>query len=648
MSVPAFAAPGSVSAEIEQKMRADVARVGGDAVTAWDEANAARDANRFDDAIAGYRKVIALAPRLDHPHRRLCGVLASARHDGAKAECELAVSLAPDSAYDKSALANLLLLTGDGTDRSRGIALAHEAVLVLPDDLSVVATECQARFFAGSLDEASRCADHMTALAPDNSRVFVAASAIEYGRRNFSGARQYLERARELGLPLNDYKGALAEIEAAEGRHSGPAMSITWSDVYRVGVPLAAGWFGVIALLLILGGILSKAALRTAGHLGAGDGDGTPRERRLRSAYRVVLLLTGLVFYASLPLLIVVVIAAALVTLAIFEEMGGIPVVLILIFGVIVISTVVSVVRALFFKPPLKVEGKKLVLADYPKLQALLADAARAIGTRPVDVVYLTPGTEAAVFEQRTLWRALRLAPSARVLLLGVALFDNMKQRELGSILAHEYGHFRNADTGGGVALAVRRSLLALLGGLRKSGYAVFNPAWWMVRTFTLLYFEISNGASRLQEMLADRWAIRAYGSDAFVAGYRHVVTREVEFAVEVDQTIKDVTTHEWSLPNLYEYEPEVRPPADQIAAAVEKQMNREPTKFDTHPSSRQRIEWAEKLALPSERSLPDDAEPVWGLFPDPEAIEREMTALVRERIRGKTGVTISDAEWED
>jgi hypothetical protein len=38
----------------------------------------------------------------------------------------------------------------------------------------------------------------------------------------------------------------------------------------------------------------------------------------------------------------------------------------------------------------------------------------------------------------------------------------------------------------------------------------------------------------------------------------------------------------------------------------------------------------------------------VWALFPDPETIEREMTAIIRERARTKLGVTISDAEWDD
>ena len=60
--------------------------------------------------------------------------------------------------------------------------------------------------------------------------------------------------------------------------------------------------------------------------------------------------------------------------------------------------------------------------------------------------------------------------------------------------------------------------------------------------------------------------------------------------------------------------------------------MNRR-TQFDSHPSARQRIEWAERVALAGDRPSPDDLEPVWALFPDPERLERDMTAIIRERV---------------
>lgn len=83
------------------------------------------------------------------------------------------------------------------------------------------------------------------------------------------------------------------------------------------------------------------------------------------------------------------------------------------------------------------------------------------------------------------------------------------------------------------------------------------------------------------------------------------------------------------------------------LEAEIERRMNRS-TQFDSHPSPRQRIEWAEQLALPGDRARADDLEPVWALFPDPEKLERDMTAIIRERMRLRLGVTVSDAEWDD
>src|SRR6185312_4135222 len=150
----------------------------------------------------------------------------------------------------------------------------------------------------------------------------------------------------------------------------------------------------------------------------------------------------------------------------------------------------------------LEIEGHKIDPAGYPKLKALLDEVTTALGTRPVNTVYLTPGTDVAVTEHRR----------ERILILGVALFDNMKQRELRSLVAQE--------TGAG-AFGLQTTLARLIKNMAKSG--ALNPAWWILRAFTHLYLVVSRGASRVRAALADRWAIRAYGSEAFVAAQRHV-----------------------------------------------------------------------------------------------------------------------------
>ncbi|HSN30556.1 MAG TPA: hypothetical protein VLT45_29925, partial [Kofleriaceae bacterium] len=132
----AFADPDPA---LEKRFRDDIAAVSPDAAVAWDAANAARDAHHPSEAADGYRKVIALAPKVDHPHRRLCGVLeAQGQHDAALAECEQAMQLAPTSAYDQIALATVLLDRSAAGDLSRAQPLAMQAAQALPNDPAIV------------------------------------------------------------------------------------------------------------------------------------------------------------------------------------------------------------------------------------------------------------------------------------------------------------------------------------------------------------------------------------------------------------------------------------------------------------------------------------------------------------------------------
>jgi Zn-dependent protease with chaperone function len=182
-----------------------------------------------------------------------------------------------------------------------------------------------------------------------------------------------------------------------------------------------------------------------------------------------------------------------------------------------------------------------------------LDEVAGKIPTRPVDNVYLTPGTEVAVIERGGASRRVRAQRTERCLILGAGVLEGMRMKELRAILAHEYGHFQNEDTaGGGLALAVRRSILNTIVHLAKNGAATwYNPAWWFIRGFFNLFLRISQGASRLQEVLADRWVAFTYGSEAFEQGLRHIVEREIRFLAVADRAIKELTVLRAPLMNL-------------------------------------------------------------------------------------------------
>ena len=435
---------------LEQQFRADIETVNADAARAWDRGNDAR-MTRLPEAEAAYREAIALAPNVDHPHRRLCGVYSHMkRFDEAIHECERALAIAPTSAYDQSAMAEALGMRGGVDDRARGLSLAiaarKECCSRRQPRSSRFIFNARYRFDARDVNDAAACVDRLFAFAPDDLGGRLLAVEVALVRGDLQGARIQLARARDAGLPADEYARFAAEID----RVGTPQRVLTLHDVYRVGVPVLGGWLLLFMVLLLVGRRLSRATLRVADRRTVDDVEGTPRERRLRTLYRLVLQLTAVFFYVSLPLLVVVVIAAALVTLFVFDQIGATPIVVLIGLVIMVITTVTSVVRALFFTSKPKFEGKQIDPRGYPALRAVLEETAKAIGTRSVDVVQLTVGTDAGVLEQQTLFQAMFGSRARRVLVLGVALFDNMKQREFRSILAHEYGHFRNADTGGG------------------------------------------------------------------------------------------------------------------------------------------------------------------------------------------------------
>ncbi|HSN25953.1 MAG TPA: M48 family metallopeptidase, partial [Kofleriaceae bacterium] len=524
----------------------------------------------------------------------------------------------PTSAYDRSALATVLLDRGAPADLSRAQPLAMQAAQVLPDDPAIVGVECEIDLSMKDFERLRSCMGHLLDLVPNDMRGNLIAAQLALFDGDPTHASIYLERSKAAGLPDLTYRPLREQIDGLR-RPSEPLIDT--DRAIAIGVPAVLGWFLLLCVLLVVGNVLSDATVRGI------DCDSL----RVSPAYRIVLALTAALFYASLPVMVFVVVGGGLLTLYIFDQMGATPLIVLGLVLLAIVGTITAVARTIFAARRFEIEGHRIDPAGYPKLQAMLEEVAAAIGTRAVDTVYFVPGTEIVVTQHR----------GQRILILGVALFDNMKQRELRSVLAHEYGHFKDAG-----ALSLQATLVRLLKNMAKVG--ALNPAWWILRAFTHLYLVVSRGASRVQETLADRWAIRAYGSEAFVAAHRHIAARSVEMRVDLDQTIKDVVENHWSLPNFYQYAVERTVTQAQLDAAVAKLLDRAPERFDTHPSTRQRIALAEKLATTPERTSPDDATPVWDLFTDPEQIERTMTAILRERIHKKLGIAISGDDWED
>jgi hypothetical protein len=270
---------------------------------------------------------------------------------------------------------------------------------------------------------------------------------------------------------------------------------------------------------------------------------------------------------------------------------------------------------------------------EAPGLWALTREVAESVRTRPIDEIRITPGTDLAVYERGS-WRERRQDEAQRILILGVGVLNGFSQNAFRAVLAHEYGHFTHRDTAGGdVALRVNADMMKFAHAMAKSGQAVWwNIAFQFLRVYHFIFRRISHGATRLQEVLADRVAVHIYGARAFKEGLGHVVRRAIEFDHLASKEINAAVAARRVVQNLYEL-PEAA--SDEVVKTIEaevsKAINRQTTEDDTHPSPVRRFSLASRIIS---RNEPPASGTVWELFTSRENLTHEMSALIDQRVQ--------------
>jgi Zn-dependent protease with chaperone function len=615
-------------AAFDQRVQAEIEARDPEGAALFAQATAARDRGDEETSRDRLEQVHARDPWFVHATRRLCGFESSrGDHERAVALCREAYQKDP-SAADGSALALALLAADQNSGRyvHEASERAREAAHKEPGDFYTQYALCQAALAVHDTATFHDAAGALRRIAPHDALALYFAAIDDAGRDELDVARRELEEAHRNGLPDGAYDRLAAAIDDARSpldRYGRPAL-----------VALVS-WLAVFGLLLGIGALLSVATLRASQRVPT-ESTGHPRgsEALLRRTYRAVLWMTCAYYYLSLPLvaLALVVFGGGVVYLCLAS--GHVPIKLLLIVLAIVLTSLWAIAKSVFVRGRDADPGDRLALEEHPALRRVLDEVAARIGTRPVDSVYLTPGTEIAVLERGGLLRQLR-GRSERCLVLGAAVLDGMRVRELKAILSHEYGHFHNEDTaGGGFALAVRRSLMTMAIHLMRGGAASnLNPAWWFVKGFHAVFLRVSQGASRLQEVLADRWAAFAYGSEAFVRGLKHVVERAVRFDAHIAATLDEVVPSKQPLANVYAFVPKQAVDAMKLDQAVEQAMNRPASPYDSHPSPADRVAWVTRIAAAGAPDGEEDARDAWSLLPNREAIEKRMTDEVRARL---------------
>ena len=304
---------------------------------------------------------------------------------------------------------------------------------------------------------------------------------------------------------------------------------------------------------------------------------------------------------------------------------------MVLIIGIGACVTIYGTVRSLLLKVKYEDLGRELKETEAPRLYALTREVANKMGTRPIDEIRITSTTDLAVYEQGS-WRAKMNDKAKRVLILGTGVLKDFKQNDFKAVLAHEYGHFSHRDTAGGeVALRVRNDMHKYFVTLYSAGQNVWwNVAFLFLRLYNSIFLNISHGATRLQEVLADRVAAQTYGTKSFENGLTYVIRRNIEFETFANLEIENAKLNKRQLNNLYEL-------TSTSTATIEEKLkaaiNRKTTNDDTHPSPVDRFRYIKGLGLGSQG---DETVYVRDLFADWNAITEEMTKKIQKLVDGQ------------
>ena len=404
--------------------------------------------------------------------------------------------------------------------------------------------------------------------------------------------------------------------------------------IIRWGVIALAAWFIGLLILYFTGSILSKTTMKALNSFQPEVNiQPSPRELKIRSIYRIVVTILSLYFYISIPfviLLLLLVVAGAFYVFAVIEL---IPLQVAWILVVMVFGSLFAILRSVFSRVKNFPPGRELGRMDAPELWKLVQDVARRLSVQPVDTIFLTPDAAIGVFEKGSILKKLR-GVGKRNLLLGMGALPGLTQGQFASILAHEYGHFSNRDTAGGdLAHQVYASLSQMALRMVQTRAAQFyNPVWLFIVGYQRIFLQVTLGASRLQEILADRYAAVAYGSENFIDGLKNLIRQSILFPLLANREIQSAVELNRTFVNLYDL-----PMQDDLKGKlydkVDEAMTRPTSKYDSHPAPRERISLIEQLHIPYS-PMHDNPRPMLELFPNPEQLEQEMTAEIRKRLR--------------
>ena len=407
---------------------------------------------------------------------------------------------------------------------------------------------------------------------------------------------------------------------------------------------LMLGFTGAYALLMALMVVFGYAlALRTRGtqalallsdesaeFVSGGRVVHSGAETTLARRYALGLFVGLILFYVAIPFILAgLLVATGLLLYGIFL-LPRIPVKLVAIVVVVGLGMAWAVLKSIFSRPPQGNFGLAKTSADCRRLFEVLQGVAERIDTRPVDEVFIAPGSSIGVHQEGRGPFGI-FGVSRRVLTLGMSTMRFLTVSELQAILAHEYAHFSHRDTFyNRFIYQVKLSIGQALQGMGQSGGKInyVNPFFWFLYLYYHSYDLLSAGFSRSREFLADRMACCLYGSDVFTAALTKVCTDGTLFEMTIYQNISALLAENKSFVNMYSafctYRDEQLSRQDRDEM-YKKLLESKESLFASHPTFQERISAVAELP----RAVNPNNTPALELFAQAEEMEKELTEFL-------------------
>jgi len=626
-TVPAHAQQPVRNPKKEQAIADKLAAIAPGAVDTFQRATVAMDKRDNKQAAELYRAVLNQAPQFSPAIRRLgLSLNGLGQTDEALALLESAVKI-DRSPENLISLAEILAYPGEnkrGTpeQEARALPLAKEATALdqSSDDSSYAMLTAQIALDVKNVDDFRQATDLLVRKYPDQMATHYCSAIRAAIDENWITAEDEIKKAGRLGLPASTVQAFLDN-----GIHT---RALAWRSGYYV-LYLLVAWVCGLLILFVAGKLFSKLTLRFIETADL-NSSASPAESALRRYYRGLINVAGTYYYISVPVVVFLVLAVTAAIVYGFIALGRIPIKLVFILVLGAVVTVYKMIHSLFVKVSSEEPGRSLSPEEASGLWNLTREVAEKLGTRPLDAIRVAPGTEMAVYERGS-YRDRSKGLGQRTLIMGVGLLPGFDQSQFRAVLAHEYGHLAHSDTAGGdVALRVNQDMMKFAYAMAHAGQAVWwNIAFQFLKLYHFLFVRISHGATRLQEVLADRASARLYGARQFEEGLRHVIRRQIEFQYTAGKEIEDALKSGRALQNIYALE---TPAEKTVEEAIEQAINRQTSEDDTHPSPVDRFRLVSRVTC---QNQPGPCGPMWDLFADREAISKEMSLKIENMVKG-------------